>query len=412
MGGRYLSGLASATEPRIPVSDFHDAAAHCENCATPLDAAFCPVCGQSRVNPIRHAGHALEEVFESLWHLDGRVFRTLRDLVVPGRVACNYIAGHRMRYVAPLRLFFVLSVLTFFVAQSVVHLEKGAVKLDPADAPAVPAFADARTVDAVVRSRDAQIAEIRDAQKALAPLPFARGSLDKSVEMIEAGAAARINAIDAGTLPPPIPAAVLRVDEKDNLFEDRAKSPDNPVGMVIDGKPWHIDRNPVVIDGWPRVTRWFNARVAVAVRNAPRVNDDPDLLKNAILKSIPAALLVLVPVFALLLKIAYMRRGRLYLEHLTVALYSHAFLCIGILGVCALTWLQNTSSIAAFDTVLSVLKGLLWAWLPVYLLLTQRQAYGQGWLRTTLKFGVLGAVYATVLMFALVPVFLVAFLRV
>lgn len=34
---------------------------------------------------------------------------------MPGRVACNDLAGHRVRYIAPLRLFVILTVLTFFV---------------------------------------------------------------------------------------------------------------------------------------------------------------------------------------------------------------------------------------------------------------------------------------------------------
>lgn len=88
---------------------------HCENCAAALHGEFCHACGQSIHNPIRHLGHAIEEFFEAFRHLDGRLFRTLRDLWTPGRVAINYLAGHRARYIAPLRLFVVTSVLTFFV---------------------------------------------------------------------------------------------------------------------------------------------------------------------------------------------------------------------------------------------------------------------------------------------------------
>ncbi|AAW73825.1 conserved hypothetical protein [Xanthomonas oryzae pv. oryzae KACC 10331] len=39
--------------------------------------------------------HAVEEVFESFWHLDGRIFRTLRDLLVPGRLALRLLSGQR-----------------------------------------------------------------------------------------------------------------------------------------------------------------------------------------------------------------------------------------------------------------------------------------------------------------------------
>ena len=92
------------TAPHVP--------AHCENCATPLLGQYCHACGQSTHNPLRNAWHALEELVESFWHLDGRVFRTLRDLLVPpGLVANRYLAGHRVDYVAPLRLFVVMSLL-------------------------------------------------------------------------------------------------------------------------------------------------------------------------------------------------------------------------------------------------------------------------------------------------------------
>lgn len=107
----------------------HAAPTRCENCGALLQGRFCARCGQSVINPVRHAGHALEEVFESFWHLDGRVFRTLRDLLVPARVACSYLAGHRARYIAPLRLFVILSVLTFFVAQVTIQLDQDTVLL-------------------------------------------------------------------------------------------------------------------------------------------------------------------------------------------------------------------------------------------------------------------------------------------
>ena len=79
-------------------------ASACENCQTPLQGGFCHVCGQNAHNPLRSFGHAVEEVFESFWHLDGRIFRTLRTLLSPGRLANAYLAGHRAPYVAPLVL--------------------------------------------------------------------------------------------------------------------------------------------------------------------------------------------------------------------------------------------------------------------------------------------------------------------
>ena len=73
------------------------ASAPCDNCATVLQGGYCHVCGQRAHSPLQHVGHAIEEVFESFWHLDGRIFGTLRDLFVPGRVAAGYLAGFQRR---------------------------------------------------------------------------------------------------------------------------------------------------------------------------------------------------------------------------------------------------------------------------------------------------------------------------
>ena len=67
---------------RLSAHSPHATPSQCENCGTALQGHYCHVCGQRAHNPLRHFTHALEEVLESFWHLDGRVFRTLADLTV------------------------------------------------------------------------------------------------------------------------------------------------------------------------------------------------------------------------------------------------------------------------------------------------------------------------------------------
>lgn len=386
------------------------AQAACDNCGAALAGPFCAQCGQSHHNPMRHFAHAVEEVFESFWHLDGRVFRTLRDLLVPGKVAAGYIAGHRVRYVAPLRLFLVLSVLAFFVAQSAVHLAPGAIRLDPdGGASAAPSFATARTVEEVERLRDAQLSRMRADRVQVAGVPVARMAIDTAIKTIENGADARIRAIRGGIAPAPAPLVVA--DEDDELIDPTKGTADNPIGLMNGKRPWHETQNAYVIDGWPRLSRWWNARVGVAARNLPRIKDNPDLLKTAIVRSIPAALLVMLPLFAVLLKLLYWRQRRGYLEHVVVGLYSHAFACVVLLAVCVVTLAQNALGAGWMPATLGLLKAALWAWLPVYLLLMQKRVYGQDWWRTAAKFAVLGTLYALLLTLAIVPVLLVAFIR-
>jgi hypothetical protein len=104
---------------------------------------------------------------------------------------------------------------------------------------------------------------------------------------------------------------------------------------------------------------------------------------------------VLLPIFALMLKIAYLFKRRLYMEHLIVALHSHAFLCLSLLLVFGLIALGG--ALPALATPAGIIEGLLFAWMPLYLLLMQKRVYAQGWIMTLLKYCVLGICYVVLL---------------
>lgn len=57
----------------------------------------------------------MADVFESFWHVDGRIFRSLRDLLVPGRIARAYRGGHPRALHPAVAAVVVLSVITFFI---------------------------------------------------------------------------------------------------------------------------------------------------------------------------------------------------------------------------------------------------------------------------------------------------------
>ena len=393
------------------------AAPQCENCAEPLSGQFCHRCGQSVHNPIRHAGHALEEVFEAFWHLDGRVFRTLRDLLVPARVACDYLGGHRARHIAPLRLFVILSVLTFFVAQVTIQLDEGTVLLRN-DAPdtgeeARSDIGRATTVAEVDRLREQALQQIAVAKAEMSGIPGAGLGMNAAMAEVRAQAARRIEALQAagGTLP---------ATGKASSTEVAAKAPgvrlsDEGDWVFSGGKPWSEHTNPVKLPNAISFAQgWFNHQIAKAKGNMPRIKQDPNLWKNAAIGAIPTTLFVLVPIFALLLKLTYLRQRRLYLEHLVVGLYSHAFLCVALLAVFALVGLDHWLAPLApwTGTVLGVLEAALWAWMPLYLLLMQKRVYGQGWPMTTFKYLLLGGLYFVLVMFGTLFVAVTSFVRV
>ncbi len=92
--------------------------APCANCATPLAGPYCHACGQLAEDFERTIGSLVVELFENLFHADGRLFRTLPRLVLhPATLTRDYLAGRRAYQIPPLRLFLV-AVILFFLAGS------------------------------------------------------------------------------------------------------------------------------------------------------------------------------------------------------------------------------------------------------------------------------------------------------
>ena len=90
------------------------------------------------------------------------------------------------------------------------------------------------------------------------------------------------------------------------------------------------------------------------------------------------------------------------MEHVVVALHSHAFLCLDLLLVLLVraleAWVAPNPGVLA--SVFGWIEGLLILWMPVYLLIMQKRVYAQGWPMTLLKYFVLGTCYTILLSFA------------
>jgi hypothetical protein len=107
------ASVSSETEPHA-----HPAGFTCPNCGTENPGEFCTQCGQKRLHDgdlsLKHAWHHL--VHEAL-HLDGKIFSTLKLLLMrPGQLTLDFVEGRRVRHVHPLGLYLFLSAL--FVAVS------------------------------------------------------------------------------------------------------------------------------------------------------------------------------------------------------------------------------------------------------------------------------------------------------
>ena len=89
----------------------------CLNCGTNVQLTYCPECGQREIDSDPTLREFLHELAEEFLHWDGKLFTTYRLLVLrPGELTREYLAGRRVRYISPLRLYLTCSLLFFFVA--------------------------------------------------------------------------------------------------------------------------------------------------------------------------------------------------------------------------------------------------------------------------------------------------------
>jgi hypothetical protein len=112
------------------------------------------------------------------------------------------------------------------------------------------------------------------------------------------------------------------------------------------------------------------------------------------LEYVPQTMFLLMPLFAGLLKLLYIRRKRLYVEHFVFALHLHAF-----------TFLTFVITMLVPGRLVDVAG---FFWLLVYTYLAMYRVYGQGWFRTGIKYIALGIGYNILLGFALVLTLLAA----
>lgn len=373
---------SDAVSPSPQHADPRDA---CDNCHTALHGHYCHACGQSAHNPLKHVGHAIEEVFESFWHLDGRIFRTLRDLLVPGRVAFNFLKGHRVGYVQPLRLFVILTLFTFFVGKLMLH---------PADFNAGgsgdSAFAKAQTVAEVEALRSTQVAAL-ERQQQETTTPTATAAFAMAMAAVNTAAAQRTAEL-TGKAPP--------ATAPDSTSTDSAEQKPVFINYPVNGKPWDPETNPIVLDGWPSfVSNWLNHRLANGQANMERMGPKSELYLQAILTSLPGALFFLMPVFALVLRLAYINRPTGYLEHLVVALYSHCWLMLVLLLTFLVVGITGAIANPVVNAITDWFYALLWLSVPVYLFWMQQRVYGGNLVLTALRYSFIGGVYLFLVIF-------------
>jgi hypothetical protein len=90
----------------------------CANCYYRFEGIdnYCPNCGQENHSMNAPMRHVFRETLESIFHFDTKFWNTARLLIFkPGQLTAEFNAGHRVRYVPPIRLYFFISFVFFLL---------------------------------------------------------------------------------------------------------------------------------------------------------------------------------------------------------------------------------------------------------------------------------------------------------
>ncbi len=297
----------------------------CPNCGAPVTGKYCSSCGQRHGDVRASFTRILRDVLEDQLSLNATLPRTLGALLfLPGRLTREYMSLRIARYVPPVRLYLASSVIFFLMLSFVSNLNR-------------PEFLQGLTPDSATVAR---LDSLRAVQQKAAGGADADGSVARG--------------------------------QRFGVFVSDL-NPDSNWTRSVD-----------VNLGNEQLNRLVRARLDQLGHLPPR--EAFAVVFQSFFKQIPKVMFLLLPVYALLLKVLYIRRRRFFVEHFIFALHVHAF----VFTICFLEILLRG---------VQVLPVLLLIWIPVYALIAMKQVYGQGWFKTLFKWFVLGNAYLIMVSF-------------
>lgn len=305
---------------------------HCLNCGEPTPGEWCGACGQRNADLHASFWELTKDLLGEAFEADSRMGRTvLPFLFKPGFLTNEHNAGRRVRYSSPLRLYLFCS-FAFFLS-----------------------------------------------------LSFVEGAQPE----VEAGESSFHIGYRAGGKDQRAPDGGMAGSAADGGEHGGAAAPD---GGQPDAGPGAPDGGPGVhVRGLGPLNQRLEQRIReVSTMEAPRQAEFKHRFMADFFANLPKVMFLLLPLFALLLKLLHWRSGRFYVEHLTFSLHVHAFAFLAFSVLLALRLASGHGLPAALPLAAAVA-------VPLYVLVAARVVYRDGWGWTLAKLSALAFAYTMLL---------------
>jgi hypothetical protein len=280
----------------------------CLNCGTDLQGNFCHNCGQENLEMKESFGHMINHAVSDYFHFDYQFFHTLKPLFAkPGKLTVDYLAGRRMQYLHPVKMYIFIS-LVFFVlffqvnSNNVVHLNNG--KENTKGVQIKNKVKSNLLKD--IESDGSLNAEEKKKIKGLVGT-YLPGSGEKPASDTTSKAIAGPKKTDKEKEEGEARGNFNFVGDKDGAktyeeyLANQAKLPEaQRNGFLLryikkKGFDWNKQGHP------------------------------EEIVKEAVTHNAPKIMFVILPLFALILKIAFRKNNKLYVEHIIYSIHLHCF---------------------------------------------------------------------------------------
>ncbi|QSE95981.1 DUF3667 domain-containing protein [Fulvivirga lutea] len=366
---------------------------NCLNCGASLDSIYnyCPKCGQENNDSNVSFRTLLGDFFNTYLAIDSRFAKSIKPfLIKPGWLTNKYIEGKRVSYAHPVRLYLIISIFYFFivsqVGQNIIMDEDKAVietntKKEISSSDSLELAKLGLTPDSLERLRNTEnykkntgSADTIKNQKEDATSKGKKKSSGKSLIKIESG--------------------------NDEFILDRMDFD------LIDKYKYNKDvSNNQLFDSLKlqELTFWEELIARQSIRV---VRSDQEVVAGFILKNLPLMMLILIPLFALILKILYIRqKGQLYIKHIIHALHLHtfAYFFYGLSLILIFMIIEN-EDYRVLPFALSFIV------VTLYALISFKRVYMQKWPKTIFKFWMTGVIYFVFIIFFFVAEMVISLL--
>lgn len=370
----------------------------CENCHAQVHGMYCSQCGQSVESTLRYFWSVILHLLDDIFSFDSRANRTLIPLLFkPAFLTNEYIAGRRVHYVPPLRLYLFISIV-FFLTLKFIAVDES-----------LGAFNVGDSVSSSVKVEQ-HLSGLQEKKATAAPDEQVRIDNDiKKFSQYQEDLTKQKSLAIKGLTDKLVQLEFEKLREKEQFSQEKQENLDNIIESITlfkNGDKKDLTPDKLTFgnneDGslsfdflTPENNKKLNDFAQLLSQKAKKAfNEDPTPLIKEAIEKLPQLLFILLPLFAALLKLMFIFSKRLYLEHLTVALHSHSFIFLAILIVELIGFAQHyAADYTILKDITEFLEIAIVFWIPIYLFIMQKRVYKQGYFFTTVKYAFIGVTY-------------------